>query len=208
MNWWILGLGTYLLGSIPFGYLIGRVRAGVDVRALGSGNVGATNVMRTVGKLPALFVLFLDLAKGALPVWIAIGMHAPPAALGGVALAAVLGHVFSVFLGFRGGKGVATAIGAFLPIVPIPTLATVTVFLVVLWWKRYVSLASVMAVASFPAALILFNQAGWLAATPTPIVLSATIAALVIIVRHLENIQRLLSGEESRLEDPMEVRLK
>jgi glycerol-3-phosphate acyltransferase PlsY len=164
--------------------------------------------MRTVGRAPGVFVLLLDLAKGAIPVSIAIWMNAPAGVIGGVAVAAVFGHVFSVFLGFHGGKGVATAIGAFLPVVPIPALTAIAIFVVVLLWKRYVSLASVVAVATFPATLVLLNRAGWMDVIATPIVLSATIAALVITVRHLGNIHRLLSGEESRLEDPMEARSK
>jgi glycerol-3-phosphate acyltransferase PlsY len=208
LSWWFFLLGTYLLGSIPFGYLIGKSRAGVDVRTVGSGNVGATNVMRTVGRAPGMLVLLLDLAKGAIPVAIAIRMNAAPAVVGGVALVAVLGHVFSIFLGFRGGKGVATAIGAFLAIAPIPALTAISIFGAVLIWKRYVSLASVVAVATFPAILVLVNRTGWTDVIPTPIVLSATVAALVITVRHLGNIRRLLSGEETRLEDPMEVGLK
>ena len=208
MNWWWLVLSSYLIASIPFGYLIGRARLGIDVRTLGSGNVGATNVMRTVGKLPGLCVLLLDMAKGTIPVLIAMTFGASASVVGGVALAAVGGHVFSIFLRFRGGKGVATAIGAYLPIAPLHGLFVIAIFIVVFLWKRYVSLASMVAVASFPAVLLIANQTGLFPPVPAPIVLSATISSLLIIVRHLENIYRLLSGKESRLEDPAEVHLQ
>ncbi len=208
MKWWWLILGSYLVASIPFGYLIGRARFGIDVRTLGSGNVGATNVMRTVGKLPGLCVLLLDMAKGTIPVLIVMVIGAPAEVVGSVALAAVCGHVFSIFLLFRGGKGVATAIGAYLPIAPSQALFVIAIFMVVLLWKRYVSMASMVAVASFPAVLLIANQTGWFPLIPVPIVVSATVSSFLIIVRHLENIYRLLSGKESRLEGPLEVRLK
>ncbi len=208
MKWWWLILGSYLLASIPFGYLIGRARSGLDVRTLGSGNVGATNVMRTMGKLPGVVVLLLDMAKGTIPVLVSTLLGASASVVGGVAIAAVCGHVFSIFLRFRGGKGVATAFGAYLPIASSHILFVMAIFMIVLLWKRYVSLASMVAVASFPAVLLIGNQTGWLPLVPVSIVLSAAVCSMLIIVRHLENIYRLLSGNESRVEDPREVQLK
>ena len=208
MTWWYLILGAYLLGSIPFGLLIGLAKAGIDVRTFGSGNVGATNVMRTLGKKVGLAVLILDMAKGAVPVSIAIGFGAPTAVVAGVAFAAVCGHVFSIYLGFRGGKGVATAIGAFLPIAPIPIVAMIAIFVVTLLWKHLVSLASVAAVTLFPVLLMLFNQVDSLPQVSTPIILSAVASSILIVVRHAGNIQRILEGQEARLEDPAEVHLE
>lgn len=208
MTWWYLILGAYLLASIPFGLLVGLAKSGIDVRTFGSGNVGATNVMRTLGKKAGLIVLVLDMAKGALPVSIAIGAGAPPAMIGGTALAAVCGHVFSIYLGFRGGKGVATAIGAFLPIAPIPTLSMIAIFIGTLIWKHLVSLASVAAVTLFPLLLLLSNQVDWLPRIADSIILSATAVSILIVARHTGNIQRMLDGREARLEDPAEVHLE
>ena len=208
MTWWYLILGAYLLASIPFGLLVGLAKSGIDVRTFGSGNVGATNVMRTLGKKAGLIVLILDMAKGAVPVSIAIAAGAPQVMIGGVALAAVCGHVFSIYLGFRGGKGVATAIGAFLPIAPIPTLSMIAIFVVTLLWKHVVSLASVAAVTLFPVLLLLFNQVDSLPRVAESIILSATAASILIVARHAGNIQRMLDGREARLEDPAEVHLE
>ena len=138
---WILILCAYLLGAIPFGYLIVKERAGVDVRSVGSGNVGATNVLRVAGKLPGIGVLVMDMAKGCFPVLVGRLLGMAPEILAAAAVAAVLGHVFPVFLGFRGGKGVATAMGAFLALAPIATMTSVVTFILLVVWKRYVSLS-------------------------------------------------------------------
>ena len=208
MNWTLYLVGTYVIGSIPFGYLIGRARSGIDVRAVGSGNVGATNVMRTVGRIPGTFVLLLDMAKGLIPVLLAVKLNAPVKMLATVALVAVVGHVFSIFLGFRGGKGVATAIGGFMPLAPLQALCVIVIFGIVVLWKRYVSLASVLAVTLFPVVLVVFNATTGVQRTPLPIIVSAVIVSLLILVRHLDNLRRLWVGKESRIEDAVEVQVK
>ena len=161
MAWILIGV-AYLLGSIPFGYLIVKERVGLDVRSVGSGNVGATNVLRVSGKGPAVAVLLMDMAKGCFPVLVGRLLGVSPGFLAVVAVAAVLGHVFPIFLGFRGGKGVATAVGAFLALAPIATATAIAVFIVLVVWKRYVSLASVVAVASFPLWAYIYGRTGWM----------------------------------------------
>ena len=151
--------GAYLLGSISFSYLIVRVLQGRDVRTVGSGNAGATNVLRAAGKLPGIAALVLDVAKGVAAVVIARSLAAPPPVVGGCAVAVVLGHVFPVFLGFRGGKGVATAAGALGALAPLALVPAVVVLVAVVAWKRYVSLGSIVAALTFPAALALGRAA-------------------------------------------------
>lgn len=204
MTWIGLVVGAYLLGSVPFAFLVVRGLSGVDIRSVGSGNVGATNVLRSAGTPAAAVVLLLDIAKGAAPVVLGRALDAPPAVLGACALAAVLGHVFPVFLGFRGGKGVATAAGAIGAMSPAPMLAAVLVFGVTVAWKRYVSLGSMLAVASFPLFAYFFGQLGWMEPMPRVLLLGSTVAAGLILMRHAENVRRLAVGREHRLGDPLE----
>ena len=166
MTWISLVLVSYLLGAIPFAFLVVRWLSGVDIRQVGSGNVGATNVLRSTGMPTAALVLALDVAKGAAPVVVGQSLGAPPGVLGACALAAVLGHVFPVFLGFRGGKGVATAAGAIGAMSPAPMVAAVLVFGLAVVWKRYVSLGSMLAVGSFPLFAYLFGRLGWMEPMP------------------------------------------
>jgi glycerol-3-phosphate acyltransferase PlsY len=184
---------------VPFSYLIVRWLRRTDLREVGSGNVGATNTLRAAGKVAALCVLALDVGKGLAPVAVARSLGEPAALQALAAAAAVLGHVFSPYLGLRGGKGVATAAGAFLGLSPPALLLTAAVFAGVLAWKRWVSLASLAAAASYPALLYAVGAAGW-APPPGPAVLatSTAIAALVIL-RHRANLGRLWRGEEPRL---------
>ena len=191
---------SYLLGSIPFGYLLVRLFRGEDVRQSGSGNIGATNVSR---KSPVLGVLtlLLDAAKGtaavAVSYVVADRMVAIPTleqlALG--ALCAVVGHVFPVWLKFRGGKGVATGFGAFALLAPKATLISVGFFIVVVLISRYVSLGSIVAVAVFPFAAGIIGQ---FYLSPTGLALMS-LASLLILVKHRANIRRLLAGTEIRL---------
>jgi glycerol-3-phosphate acyltransferase PlsY len=185
-------LGAYLLGSIPFSYLVAR-RFGVsDVRRVGSGNVGATNVMRSAGPAAGVLALLLDAGKGALAV-VAVQRLEPAGWLPPLAaLLAVLGHVFPPWLGFRGGKGVATGVGAFLPLAPLATAIALGVFLVSLAAFRYVSLASIL------GALGLASAAPVLGATRGTVV-CLWVAALLIVVKHRENLERLRAGRERRL---------
>jgi len=202
--WISLVIVAYLLGSVPFAFLIVKWLAGVDIRDVGSGNVGATNVLRKAGTPPAAIVLALDIAKGAAPVVVGQALGAPPAVLGACALAAVLGHVFPVFLGFRGGKGVATAAGAIGAMSPAPMLASVLVFGIAVAWKRYVSLGSMLAVASFPLFAYLFGWLGWMEPMPLVLLIGTTVAAGLILTRHTENVRRLAVGKEHRLGEILE----
>jgi acyl phosphate:glycerol-3-phosphate acyltransferase len=201
---WLVVAGAYILGSIPWSYLIVRLIKGMDVRRVGSGNVGATNVLRTAGKSAGLAALALDAAKGVAAVWIAVRLGLQPAWVGAAAVAVVLGHVFPVFLGFRGGKGVATAAGALGTLAPWALLAAVVVFAAVVVASRYVSLGSICAVLVFPLALWLANRGGWPAVTPNAIVVAAAAVAALIVIKHQSNLRRLLAGTERRIGQPKE----
>jgi acyl phosphate:glycerol-3-phosphate acyltransferase len=192
---------SYLLGSIPFGYLLVRTFCGEDVRKSGSGNIGATNVSRKSPLLGAL-TLVLDALKGSAAVGLAYvlsgrmaGGIMPYQAMSLAALFAVLGHIFPVWLKFRGGKGVATGLGSFVVITPKAVLLAAVLFLAVIMVFRYVSLGSVIAVASLPLLAYGMNAYG---NTTTALALLA-LACLLIIARHYENIRRLLAGTESRI---------
>ena len=196
--WGLIAVG-YLLGSIPFGYLLVRATGGGDVRSIGSGNIGATNVARAAGWQVGVATLLLDAAKGFLAVWLA-GHFAP----GNIrlmmfaGLAAIVGHVFPLWLKFEGGKGVATALGVFLGICwPALAAAAVLFVLVLLFW-RYVSLASISAAASLP--LLVYMLYAPRHAPPTAVSVCTLLAAILVIVKHRDNIERLLAGTESRLE--------
>ena len=183
----------YLLGSISFAVLLFRLRTGRDIRREGSGNPGATNVLRSHGKALALLVALLDVGKGAAAVLLVRLVTADPryAAAGG--LAAILGHMFPVYYGFRGGKGVATTVGAFLVLAPAATAVCLAVFVVIVAATRYVSLGSCVAVVLLPPAARLISH------SPSPVVLAAALAAAVVIVKHVENLKRLARGEERKL---------
>ena len=181
------GLAAYLIGSIPTGFLWARAR-GIDIRTVGSGNIGATNVMRVLGKGPGIMVLLIDAAKGFLPVFLANGQ--------GVALpivcclAVIAGHNWTCWLKFKGGKGVATTAGAMLAILPIPLLCGLVVWGVVFGISRYVSLASICGAAATPVATWFYNPTFfWL----------TVLMAVVVVYKHKSNIQRLLTGNENRI---------
>ncbi|HEX4652351.1 MAG TPA: glycerol-3-phosphate 1-O-acyltransferase PlsY [Granulicella sp.] len=198
MNPWLLSIPlAYLLGSIPFGYLLVRIFRKQDIRATGSGNIGATNVARSGAKGLGLATLALDLGKAWLAVFLAqrLGADLPnPYDLSVAAgIAAILGHVFPVWLRFRGGKGVASGLGVFLALTWPSALCILAVFLVVFFLTRFVSLASIVAAAAFP--LFGFH----FVALRTPIVITGFLfIPLLIIVKHHQNIRRLLAGTESR----------
>jgi glycerol-3-phosphate acyltransferase PlsY len=168
---------------------IGRI-LGIDVRASGSGNVGATNVGRTAGVWPGVFTLVLDVAKGAVPVLVAGRYGAAPAGLALVGLSAIVGHVFSIFSGFRGGKGVATAFGVFVALTPAAAGVALLVFAVVVAATRLVSLASISAAAALPVSLALLGDLG-------PRFWGAAAVALLIVATHRDNLRRLRSGDEA-----------
>jgi len=192
-------LGAYLLGSVSWSYLVVKAREGKDVRTVGSGNAGATNVLRAAGKGPAVIVLLLDVTKGVLAVAVARVIEAAPSVVGAAAVAVVLGHVFPVFLGFRGGKGVATSAGALGALAPPALLVALLVFVAVVSWKRYVSLGSMAAAASMPLFVWIGQRLGWIAGDdPWTIGASAAIA-LTVTVKHRSNLRRLWQGVEPRL---------
>ena len=182
---------AYLLGSIPFGYLLVRWRTGTDVRASGSGNIGATNVLRTTGRLAGAATLVLDVVKGYAAVSIVGHLTGSNQLwMSAAALAVMAGHAYPVFLRFQGGKAVATFFGAFLRLTPVPLAAAVVVFLAVAAWTRHISLGSIVAAATFPLAAWLIAQASW------PVMGAAVLAAAFVIYRHRSNIQRLRKGSE------------
>ena len=207
----IVALIAYLLGSIPFGYILVRVFRGEDVRAIGSGNIGATNVARSGAKGLAIATLLLDASKGALAVAAARLLWSHLQGEGYVldcflctrmgeavmlaALFAVLGHMFPVWLRFKGGKGVATALGALLLIDPIPLVGCLALFGVIVAVTRYVSLGSIIAAATYPAFLLLFGASHIWPMGIWPLAL----ISLLVIVKHHANIRRLLGGTENRL---------
>lgn len=185
-------LVAYLLGSIPFGYLLVRWKTGGDVRAAGSGNIGATNVLRTTGRLAGVATLLLDIAKGYLAVWIARQWtDDSPLWVSLAVLAVMAGHAFSIFLGFKGGKAVASFVGAFLCLAPFAVAMEAVVFVGVVAWTRYISLGSIIGAATFPLAIWL------LAKPPIPIFLAAIVASAFVIYKHSSNIERLRQGREN-----------
>lgn len=186
-------LFAYLCGAIPFGYIIAKVFRRVDIRTVGSGNPGVTNVYRTISKPLGILTLLLDLAKGFVPVyfvklinpetfWIVIA----------VALVTIIGHIFTVFLKFKGGKGVATGCGVFLALNPFSILICFITFVVILAIFKYVSFASIMAALMLPISLY------YLDAVPE-LVMFAGIIAILVVVRHAGNIKRLLNGTENKI---------
>jgi acyl phosphate:glycerol-3-phosphate acyltransferase len=224
----IVAIIAYLLGSIPFGYILVRLFRKQDVRTIGSGNIGATNVARSGAKGLGIATLILDTAKGFVAVMIAywIGNHAPTNVLvflpdpkagqmlkAGLdytytltfiaSVAAIVGHMYPVWLKFKGGKGVATGVGVFLALAPKAVGIVLLIFLAIVWFSRYVSLGSIIATAAFPLfAWLLYGKD-----LPSIVFLAAACGALLIIIRHKDNIRRLLAGTEHRLgEKKSEVR--
>lgn len=196
-------IGSYLVGGIPFGYLAGKILKGIDIRGHGSKNVGATNVLRVIGKGPGIAVYLLDALKGLLPVLLAQMLW--PASTPqqqwfhiAVALAAILGHVFTPYLKFKGGKGVATASGAMLGLAPLPLVAALLVFALVFGLTRYVSLGSICASIAFPIGvavqLILKGEDPF-----APMLAVGWFVVLLILVTHKANIVRLMHGKENRI---------
>ena len=186
-------LAAYLVGAVPIGWLVARVFGVGDIRRHGSGNIGATNVLRTVGRLPAIVTLLGDVLKGYLAVWLGTVLGGEqPAAAAMAAVAAVAGNCWSVFLGFRGGKGGATGLGAALRLVPLATLAAIPVFVIIVASFRYVSLGTLLAALCVPLGALMLGY-------PRAAVLAALAIAAIIVGRHHENIARLRAGTESRL---------
>jgi glycerol-3-phosphate acyltransferase PlsY len=191
---WLLPL-CFLLGGIPFGAWIVRVRTGQDVRQMGSGNIGATNVHRTAGRLAGVLTLLLDIAKGALAVWLADRVtEGNPYWMSAAAVVVMLGHGFSPFLKFKGGKAVASFIGAFLYLTPLPLVAILVLFVAVVAQTRYISLGSILGAAFFPFAVWLILHPEW------PVTVAALIAGVFIVWRHTGNMERLRAGTENKFQ--------
>lgn len=209
MKFVILIITAYLLGSIPFGLIIAKAH-GKDLRSIGSGNIGATNLSRALGRKWAYFCFLLDVAKGLIPTLIAAGFISSPPSVQELFLVlivgctAVLGHIFPVYLKFKGGKGVATSFGVALGLWPYYTICAAVALLiwmvVVLLW-RYISLASVAASISFPLTLVLviLLTPRWNLSDLWPLLTAATAIPVMVIVRHRENIKRLVAGTESKI---------
>ena len=187
---------AYLLGSVPFGKLISKKVAHIDITSRGSRNIGATNVAREVGIKWGLLTLFLDILKGFIPVLLFAGYASQSASFQeygptAVGLSALLGHQFSLFLNFRGGKGVGTALGIYLALSPLGSLLAILLFILIVIKWNFISLGSLSAAAAMPVLLAIFGK-------PLPVIMGAVIAATVICVKHVDNIHRLVRGEERK----------
>jgi glycerol-3-phosphate acyltransferase PlsY len=188
----VIVIVAYLIGSIPFGYLIVRKKMGADIRQTGSGGTGATNVSRRAGKAAGVLTLILDAAKGCAAVLIAKALTGDDWVIAAAAIAALVGHIFPVWLGFRGGKGVATGVGIFLVLAPIALLCAGVIFVAIVTLTRYVSLGSIIAAMLIPVFV-------WLQSDLRPLMTAAIVGAALIVFAHRGNIQRLASGTESRI---------
>ncbi len=183
---------AYLIGGIPFGYLLVKLKSGEDVRSMGSGNIGATNVLRTTGRAAGIVTLLLDIGKGVLAVWIADRFtQGSPVWMSAAALAVMAGHAFPVFLKFRGGKAVASFTGAFLYLTPLPLLATLILFVVMVGASRHISMGSLVGAACFPLGVYLIDH------PPLPILAASIIAGAFIVLRHKANLGRIRAGNEN-----------
>jgi glycerol-3-phosphate acyltransferase PlsY len=198
MIWASALLTSYLLGSIPTGYLMVKALKGIDIRQMGSGNVGATNVIRVLGKGPGILILILDVSKGLLAVLVIALLFAKylPSSRTelqlGCGIAAICGHNWTCFLRFKGGKGIATSAGVFLGLAPIVMLCLLGIWGIIAFLTRYVSVASIVTSMALPIFLYLFNQ-------PIEWVIAGFILSLVSILKHRSNIKRLLNGTEHRI---------
>jgi glycerol-3-phosphate acyltransferase PlsY len=198
-RWVAVVAGAYLLGSISFSLVVVWLLQRVDLRTLGSGNPGATNVLRTSGRWPALLVLLLDIAKGIAPVELTRRLGGSAEVQAGAALAAILGHVFPVWFGFRGGKGVATGFGAFVALFPFAGALALVIFLALVFATRLVSVGSIAAALAVPPAAWGFARLGWTAPSSAITLALASLCTAVVILRHVPNVRRLANGTERRL---------
>src|SRR5215831_18669409 len=179
-------VAAYFIGAIPFGFLLVKWKTGADIRESGSGNIGATNVLRTTGWKSGVVTLILDIAKGYLAVWLAGYLTGGNQTwMAAAALAVMAGHAFPIFLGGKGGKAVASFVGAYLCLTPLPLAATLVVFLVIVAWTRFISMGSIIAAGSFPLAVWLISH------PPAAVLCAAFISGAFIIYRHAENIARI-----------------
>lgn len=185
-------VAAYLVGGISFGYLLVRLKTGQDVRSMGSGNIGATNVLRTTGRAIAAITLLLDIGKGFFAVWLAAKLCGDsPLWISAAALAVMAGHAYPVFLKFQGGKAVASFIGAFVYLTPIPMVVVLVLFVIVVAATRHISMGSIVAAGSLPLAVWLVLH------PPAPVLIAAAVAGVFIIYRHSANIGRIRAGNEN-----------
>ena len=183
---------AYLIGSIPFALILARRWGAADLRSVGSGNLGAANVMRASGLAAGVLVAALYMAKGAASVWLAARVSTGDAVPAAAGLAAIVGHIYPVWLRFRGGKGVATACGVFAVLTPLAIPPALAVFMAIVWLTKYISLGSVVASVVLPSLAYALGS-------PTPSVLAAIAASIIIVFRHRSNVLRLRTGTERRL---------
>jgi len=191
--------GSYLIGSIPTSYIIGRIVKGIDIREYGSGNIGATNLMRSVGKIPGIIALILDVGKGLLPVIFIAGLFyseaffiSEPLFKVILGISSVCGHIWTIFLRFKGGKGVATTIGVLLGLAPIVTSIGLLIWLIVVLISRYVSLGSIIMAVSLPLLMMILRR-------PIEYTLLSAILCVFISYKHKQNIRRLIDGTEYKI---------
>ena len=195
MNGFLAIVIAYLVGGIPFGYLLVRFTTGKDVRSSGSGNIGATNVLRTTGRAAGVATLLLDVAKGYFAVWLAARWTADdPLWMSLAALSVMAGHAFPVFLKFKGGKAVASFIGAFLYLCPLPLFAVLLLFVATVAVTKAISAGSILAAGFFPLGVFMIQHPAW------PVFLASLIAGAFIVYRHKSNIERLRAGTENRFQ--------
>ncbi|NLO89938.1 MAG: glycerol-3-phosphate 1-O-acyltransferase PlsY [Clostridia bacterium] len=185
---------NYIIGSIPAAYIAGKVLKGIDIRQYGSGNVGATNALRVLGKGPGIAVFVADVLKGVVGVYLAKAFLTDPWLIVVASLAVIIGHSYSIFLSFKGGRGVATGAGIILSLSPRVLLLALVLFVIIVVTTKYVSLGSITAAFSIPILMFIFGE-------PVPIKLLGLTAALFVIYRHKPNIKRLLNGTESKITD-------
>ena len=191
MNWALLLIAAYLIGSIPTGLILGKAIWKKDLRQYGSHNIGATNAWRILGAKAGILVFILDFLKGQIGVLLGAYLFASPGAMVLGGFAAIIGHMFPIFLGFKGGKGVATALGVIAALMPKVTVIVFVVWLVLVTITRYVSIGSIVAAVLAPILAAIFNE-------PTIYFLFVLIIAVIIVLRHKENIQRLKAGRENK----------
>ena len=192
-------IAAYILGSVPTSYIMGKLIKGIDIRDFGSGNVGATNALRILGTKVGVFTLIIDIGKGFLAVNIArFIIHEPTdLIIILIGLFAIIGHIFTIFLKFKGGKGVATSAGVFIALVPIPVALALFVFMLTVWLSKFISLGSILAALTLFVSEFIMNI--WNSFAELEILIFTFIIALFIIIRHKANIQRLINGNENKI---------
>ena len=201
MMGWLALFGCYVFGAIPFGLMVGKITRGIDIRDFGSGNIGASNVLRTLGPGPALLVFVLDTAKGWGPVVLCKELGLGEYWVVAGALLSVLGHTFSVFLRFKGGKGVATSLGVIIGLNPVIAAIALGIWFMVLGISRYISVASILAAISVPVQMVFWRKMN----VPVAYQILAGIAALAILAKHIPNIKRLVGGDEPRIGESVDL---